>query len=577
MINSSTHRQSLATVFFGFLAGIFLLGNIALIENLYAESTTPEQAEIVVNSWLTMDSDPLSTALGMSVAKVDSYKDAQGVPVYYIVYLNPDGFVIVSAHNMVEPIIGFAAQGQYDPSEYNPLGALVSRDVIGRVTEALTIESQKGIGSGLEDRFYDAQEKWNDLLNGDKGIFQSQIDDLRVEPFIESEWGQSNVWLTHACYNYYTPPNAAGSNTNYPCGCVATAMAQLMCYYEWPQSGVGTGSYWTWTGLLPELRSLRGGDGNGGSYVWASMILKPENLGLWQDTYGQAIGALTYDASVSVGMNYGASASGADTLDVATRLKDPFQYNNAVKGYKSGNNIGSGLIEMLNPNLDANYPVILGIDGASGGHAVVCDGYGYHTNTIYHHLNMGWSGSDNIYYSLPNIDSSPSFNTITKCVYNIFTNQTHEIISGRVMCDGQPVEGATVTASGTGFSSNTNENGIFALVGVTSGTYDVIVTKGEYSFFEMPAVVGTSSDNSSISGNEWLENPIEGILTTIQAPIDSSTISGTVQVIATATPGDMGSGSVYLYIDGSMQGIVPTYTPPATYTFEWDTTNFCKR
>ena len=76
-------------------------------------------------------------------------------------------------------------------------------------------------------------------------------------------------------------------------------------------------------------------------------------------------------------------------------LVSTFKYANAVKAYNSGNNIGDGLIEMLNPNLDAKDPVILGIKKGLSGHAVVCDGYGYNSLTLYHHLNRGWSGSYN--------------------------------------------------------------------------------------------------------------------------------------------------------------------------------------
>ena len=49
----------------------------------------------------------------------------------------------------------------------------------------------------------------------------------------------------------------------------------------------------------------------------------------------------------------------------------------ATDDHVSTNNIGAGLAGMINPNLDAGFPVILGITGPDGGHAVVADGYGY--------------------------------------------------------------------------------------------------------------------------------------------------------------------------------------------------------
>ena len=61
--------------------------------------------------------------------------------------------------------------------------------------------------------------------------------DVRVQPLLTTEWGQTTVG-GNACFNYYTPdssgypPVTAGSVNNYPTGCVATAMAQVMNYNQ---------------------------------------------------------------------------------------------------------------------------------------------------------------------------------------------------------------------------------------------------------------------------------------------------------------------------------------------------------
>ena len=46
-----------------------------------------------------------------------------------------------------------------------------------------------------------------------------------------------------ACYNYFTPPHEPRNATNYVCGCVATAMSQLMYYFLYPQTGVGNACF----------------------------------------------------------------------------------------------------------------------------------------------------------------------------------------------------------------------------------------------------------------------------------------------------------------------------------------------
>ena len=151
------------------------------------------------------------------------------------------------------------------------------------------------------------------------------VADLRVAPLTQTLWSEQTVEdLTPgvACYNYYTPPGANGSADNYPCGCVATAMAQLMYFWQYPTAGVGAGSFTIYVGYYstPQTASLRGGDGAGGPYQWSSMVASPTtSITLAQR---QAIGALCYDAGVAVGMDYTASASGAFLADAAVALAE---------------------------------------------------------------------------------------------------------------------------------------------------------------------------------------------------------------------------------------------------------------
>jgi hypothetical protein len=71
--------------------------------------------------------------------------------------------IIMSADDLVEPIIAFAPEGTYGPASTNPLGALASRDVPGRVARVRQLEVQARQGDrefspvGLER---DAQRKW---------------------------------------------------------------------------------------------------------------------------------------------------------------------------------------------------------------------------------------------------------------------------------------------------------------------------------------------------------------------------------------------------------------------------------
>jgi hypothetical protein len=89
---------------------------------------------------------------------------AAGNPAYYVVYLHPAGLVLQPADDLVEPIIGFWPDGVYDPSPVNPLGALVSRDIPGRVLqtrEAETAVLGKGAPLAPHTPQAKAQRKWD--------------------------------------------------------------------------------------------------------------------------------------------------------------------------------------------------------------------------------------------------------------------------------------------------------------------------------------------------------------------------------------------------------------------------------
>ena len=277
---------------------------------LWAKPTTSLQAQKAVRGWLKASAQPLGAALGQQVTKIETYTDDGGNPLYYIVYLQPSGFVIVSADDLIEPIIGFAEDGIYDPSPTNPLGALVTADLNGRI-ESVRAGRLARTKASIAAVSAEPQSKWGNFLGlaeapenefGTLGL--STIDDVRVAPLVQTRWHQKTCCSSplRACYNYYTPGPPGGSGNgdpeNYWCGCVATALAQIMRYYQWPTTGIGVHSFDVKIRGATYSRSTRGGDGSGGAYNWADMVLVPGCS--TTEAQRQAIGALCYDAGVAI-------------------------------------------------------------------------------------------------------------------------------------------------------------------------------------------------------------------------------------------------------------------------------------
>jgi hypothetical protein len=489
-----------------------LATSLLAVSGAWAKPTTPQQARTAVLNWLGLDALPLGAALGRQIKEVQTFYH-EGAAAYYVVYLNPSGMVFLPADDLVEPIIGFLPEGVYDPSPANPLGALVSQDIPGRVLQAQAQEAKGVEALAPESPQIKAQRKW-DLLTQTTSLKASEfgvssISDVRVASFVQSRWSQTTV-SGSACYNYYTPPNSAGSASNYPCGCVATAMSQLMRYWQYPSAGIGVNGFYIKYSGSWHYHYTRGGDGSGGAYSWGNMVLVPNAS--TSATQRAAIGALTYDAGLSVNMQYTASGSGTDTLQAADALVNTFQYANAKKGYNSGSNLPeTNRNAMVNPNLHARYPILFGITGDPGGHAIVCDGYGYNASTMYHHLNMGWANSlsSDAWYNLPTIDPPQgTFTSVYKCVYNVYPTGSGEIIAGRVTnAGGTPLSGATVTAASGGSTYNalapTTGSGVYAIPKVPSGTtFTVTASLGGYDSSSRSVTTGTSINNTTTTGNK---------------------------------------------------------------------------
>lgn len=340
---------------------------------------------------------------------------AGGKAVAHMIPLEGGGFIAMSAGPGDSQILGFSTSDSIDSIEPgSPFAALLGADPassleLGRVLFAASPNPVKDIRA---------------------------IDDLRVAPLVESKWNQKDVDGKN-CYNYYVPEE-------YCCGCVATAMAQLMRYHRYPAQNIVAQEFLCYTGTaqVAEYMQMKGG-----VYDWDLMPLVPD--GDISDDEREMIGRICYDAGVSMRMHYGFNGdeSGAYSGFEFDPLVNVFGYENARSYclYDYNTIPDSVITNAILANLDASCPVLLGImTGGGAGHAIVADGYGFVDGELYCHLNMGWSGKSDYWYRLPNVDS---YKYITSVVYNIFPETTGELVTGRVLYpDGSPATGADVKA-----------------------------------------------------------------------------------------------------------------------------------
>lgn len=199
-----------------------------------------------------------------------------------------------------------------------------------------------------------------------------------VAPLVSTLWNQDYP------YNILCPNYGTGNAVT---GCVATAMAQVLAYHQWPEHGVGflensSGSFdydntlFDWENMLNEY-----GDKNSDN-TWEERI---------------AVAELMSACGVAVNMIYTLNISGAYTMRIADAYRNLFRYSNSTT-YRV-RDVYSALEweEMLYREVAEGRPVMYGGRGAAGGHSFICDGY---LSEGLFHFNWGWGGKYDGYFRI---------------------------------------------------------------------------------------------------------------------------------------------------------------------------------
>jgi len=128
------------------------------------------------------------------------------------------------------------------------------------------------------------------------------------------------------------------------------------------------------------------------------------------------------------------------------------------------------LADYLQTNMMEARPAYLGILGSSFGHLINCDGYNGNDDTF--HLNMGFGGANDGWYTIP--EGMPfGFNTIASATIDIEGGTTPFDVSGMIVADGAPLDQTYITLDGP------RSHGIF--VDDPEGNFDIpILFPGEY-------------------------------------------------------------------------------------------------
>ncbi|MCD8387346.1 MAG: C10 family peptidase [Bacteroidales bacterium] len=336
------------TIFFSLLA----LGSMAM----QAAVLTPEQA--------------LERAMGPSAATVRALSQAKQQPqllftascdeqaAAYVFGNGDNGYVVLSADDAALPVLGFSDSGTFDPAQMP-----------------------------------DAMRYWLDMYateiayaraNGYAAASASRANDwAAISPLCSTLWDQGEP------YNDLCP---SSNGVHAYTGCVATAMAQMMKYHQYPSVGTGTLTNTS----LSQTTIVNLADY---PFQWDQML----------NSYGRnateaqknAVAELMLCCGMSVDMNYGLDSSGTTTNVMPTALINNFNYDKnchlMTRDYYTATEWETAVYNEIK---NVGPVVYAGVTANSEGHCFIADGY----KDGYFHFNWGWGGVSDGYYLLTALD-----------------------------------------------------------------------------------------------------------------------------------------------------------------------------
>lgn len=382
---------------------LLLLGALSLVASPVKEK---EAVRVAGNFWAAVSAVPVEE---MQVVKRTGFSQ------FYIFDVNcGEGFVIISADDVAYPVLGYstnAPAGEMGPETrfwLNQYAKEIDALAAGMVVVETATESY-------------VRKSWDELL---QGTWQQPKTATTVAQMLTTQWNQSPY------YNALCPSGT-------PAGCVVTAMAQVMKYWNHPAVGNGSHSYYE------DDYGTLSADFGSTTYDWDNM---PNRLNSGSSALQvNAVATLCYHLGVAVEMDYSPEGSGAQVLGSGacsqTALVDYFGYESTLSGIEKYNYTDAGWVETLKEELEEGRPILYAGYDNSAGHAFVFDGYDANSRF---HVNWGWGGSYDGYFAMGALNpagggtgtnTSNTFNYYNQAVIGIEPKPTLAATPSRLMYD----------------------------------------------------------------------------------------------------------------------------------------------
>ena len=341
-----------------------LLMCLTVTATAWAESINERQASRIAAEFMASHSMPSARLTKATQAPRFGAPAGSKNAAYYVFNSDRGGYVIVAGDDCAPAVLGYSDKGSFDPNNVP--------EAMQELLEGYAVQ----IESVAQGRAKVApQLKWASA----------------IRPLIKATWSQNNP------YNILLPYLPSGKHAY--TGCVATAMAQMMYYWQWParptqtipaytSTYTNTNTNQTLTYDMPALPVI--------DFNWNAM----HDTYLTRDTTSEAALAaatLTLYCAQAMQMTFLSSSSSANTTRISCQAATYFDYDAGARMVDRSSYTAQEWADLLYSELSEGRPVIFSGRKKTGGHAFICDGCD--GNGMYH-FNWGWNGDSNGYFLL---------------------------------------------------------------------------------------------------------------------------------------------------------------------------------
>lgn len=274
------------------------------------------------------------------------------------VYLfdSKDGFVVTPADDAFPALLGYGDSQIYDSTDNLPTGFNEWLQYMSRcISESPVDENEFSAGYSVGEA---------------------------IAPLCITSWGQGEPFNLE-CPEY--------NGERCLSGCVATAMAQVMKYHNWPPQGKGELTY-----RAEKIGTDIYTDFSQYTLDWENM-LGDYSASSATEQQRQAVAHLLRGLGGSVRMNYFPTASGADINDATQALLKYWDYSDDIRYIRRSWFTLRDWSQLLYDALKNYGPILYGGFSSASAHAFVCDGY---DGEGLFHFNWGWDGKADGYFAI---------------------------------------------------------------------------------------------------------------------------------------------------------------------------------